>query len=218
MLPTRALACVVGFVFQDPESHSVSTTVEDEIAFGMEQLGVPVPAMRRRVEEALDLTGTERIRKRSIGTLSGGERQRVAIAAALALQPRFWLWMSRRASSIRPARKMCSMRSAGSTRSWESRWLWRNSDSSAWPGSRTGCAFARRDGSISMALRAEVLRECDARVLPPVALLGRIEGWDPLPLTVKDTRRMVARLGFEPAVSPVDSPRPDARRRSYSNA
>ena len=55
----------------------------------------------------------------------------------------------------------------------------------------------------------EVLRECDPRVVPPVALLGRIEGWDALPLTVKDARRTVARLGFEPAVSPVDPPRPD---------
>ncbi len=88
LLPTRALARSVGFVFQDPGAHSVSTTVEDEVAFGLEQLGVPVPSMRRRVEEALDLTGTERLRKRAIATLSGGERQRVAIAAALALQPR----------------------------------------------------------------------------------------------------------------------------------
>src|SRR5688572_17271160 len=65
LLPTRALARSVGFVFQDPGAHSLSSTVEDEVAFGLEQLGVPVPAMRRRVDEALDLTGTESIRKRS---------------------------------------------------------------------------------------------------------------------------------------------------------
>ncbi|HET9661300.1 MAG TPA: ATP-binding cassette domain-containing protein [Thermomicrobiales bacterium] len=209
LLPTRALARHVGFVFQDPEAHSVSTTVEDEIAFGMEQLGVPVPAMRRRVEEALDLTGTERIRKRSIGTLSGGERQRVAIAAALALQPRI-LALDEPTSQLDPAGAEDVLDAV------------RRLNEEL--GITVVLAEQRLERVVGFTDRMrllrpgwfdlddhprEVLRECDPRLDPPVAFLGRIEGWDPLPLTVKDARRTVARLGFEPAVSPVDPPRPD---------
>src|SRR5262245_50652939 len=54
---TRTLSRVVGFVFQDPEAQFVTTRVDDELAFGMEQLGVPPITMRKRVEEVLDLLG-----------------------------------------------------------------------------------------------------------------------------------------------------------------
>ena len=83
----RALARVTGFVFQDPEAQFVASRVDDELAFGMEQLGVPPVTMRKRVEEVLDLLGIAALRERDVATLSGGERQRVAVAAALALQP-----------------------------------------------------------------------------------------------------------------------------------
>jgi energy-coupling factor transporter ATP-binding protein EcfA2 len=209
MLPTRALARNVGFVFQDPGAHSVSTTVEDEIAFGLEQLGVPAPAMRRRVEEALDLTGTERIRKRSIGTLSGGERQRVAIAAALALQPRI-LALDEPTSQLDPAGAEDVLDAVrrlneelGITVVLAEQRLERVVGF-------TDRMRLLRPGWLDLdGHPREVLRECDSRLDPPVALLGRIEGWEPLPMTVKDARRTVARLGFEPAVSPVDSARPD---------
>lgn len=209
VLPTRALARSVGFVFQDPEAHSVSTTVEDEIAFGMEQLGVPAPAMRRRVEEALDLTGTERIRKRSIGTLSGGERQRVAIAAALALQPRI-LALDEPTSQLDPSGAEDVLDAV------------RRLNEEL--GITVVMAEQRLERVVGIADRmrllrpgwidldghpSEVLRVCDPRLVPPVAMLGRIEGWDPLPLTVKDARRSVSRYVFEPAPSPVDPARPD---------
>ena len=83
----RVLARLTGFVFQDPEAQFVAGRVDDELAFGMEQLGVPAVTMRKRVEEVLDLLGIAALRDREIATLSGGERQRVAVAAALALQP-----------------------------------------------------------------------------------------------------------------------------------
>ncbi len=83
----RVLARLTGFVFQDPEAQFVAGRVDDELAFGMEQLGVPPVTMRKRVEEVLDLLGIAALRDREIATLSGGERQRVAVAAALALQP-----------------------------------------------------------------------------------------------------------------------------------
>jgi len=89
--PTRQMARIAGMVFQEPEAQSVADTVEDEIAFGMEQHGVPALEMRRRVETLFESLHIEQLRSRTLATLSGGERQRVAIAAVLALQPRLLL-------------------------------------------------------------------------------------------------------------------------------
>ncbi|HUF83100.1 MAG TPA: ABC transporter ATP-binding protein, partial [Acidimicrobiia bacterium] len=83
----RELADVVGFVAQDPEAQFVVDRVETDIAFVLENLGLPAPAMRRRVEETLDALGIAHLRHRSPATLSGGERQRAAIAGALAAAP-----------------------------------------------------------------------------------------------------------------------------------
>ncbi|RSM77367.1 cobalt ABC transporter ATP-binding protein, partial [Streptomyces sp. WAC 01325] len=83
----RELADVVGTVGQDPLSHFVTDTVEDELAYGMESLGLAPAVMRRRVEETLDLLGLADLRDRSIATLSGGQQQRVAIGSVLTPHP-----------------------------------------------------------------------------------------------------------------------------------
>jgi energy-coupling factor transport system ATP-binding protein len=85
--PTRRLAREVAFVFQDPELQSVYSRVEKEVAFGLENLAVPVSEMRERVADALEAAGILQLRERRLSTLSGGERQRVALAAGLALRP-----------------------------------------------------------------------------------------------------------------------------------
>jgi energy-coupling factor transporter ATP-binding protein EcfA2 len=74
MTGPRDLANDVGFVFQDPETQMLTGRVEDELAFGLEQQGVAVSLMRKRVEELLDLLGIVHLRYRSPATLSGGER------------------------------------------------------------------------------------------------------------------------------------------------
>ena len=81
------MADLVGFVFQDPEAQFVVDTVEDELAFAMENFALAPATMRKRVEEVLDQMGIAHLRSRRISTLSGGEKQRVAIASVLALQP-----------------------------------------------------------------------------------------------------------------------------------
>ncbi|MBV8444943.1 MAG: ABC transporter ATP-binding protein, partial [Candidatus Dormibacteraeota bacterium] len=84
---TRELAQHVGFLFQDPELQAVYATVERDVAFGLENLGVPRPVMHQRVDQALHRMGIEHLRDRAISTLSGGERQRCALAGVLAMRP-----------------------------------------------------------------------------------------------------------------------------------
>ena len=84
----RDLADLVGVVVQDPVASFVTDTVEEEIAYGMEAMGVEATAMRRRVEETLDLLSLSELRHRPLQDLSGGQQQRVAIAAVLAAGPR----------------------------------------------------------------------------------------------------------------------------------
>ena len=86
--PHRDFADLVGVVKQDPRSSFVTDLVEDELAYGMEQLGISPSTMRRRVEEVLDLLGLTELRNRSLATLSGGQRQRVAIASVLTTNPK----------------------------------------------------------------------------------------------------------------------------------
>ncbi len=85
------LATVVGSVFQDPEAHAVRSTVDRDVAFGLENLGVAADQIPVRVREALALVDAAHLQRRAIDTLSGGERQRVAIAGALALRPQLLL-------------------------------------------------------------------------------------------------------------------------------
>ena len=85
------LADVVGIVGQNPLNGFVSDIVEDEIAFGLETLGIAPDIMRKRVEEVLDLLALAPLRRREISGLSGGEQQRVAIAAALVTNPKVLL-------------------------------------------------------------------------------------------------------------------------------
>ncbi|HEU4811652.1 MAG TPA: ABC transporter ATP-binding protein, partial [Nocardioides sp.] len=86
--PPRDRAHVVGYVGQDPAAGFVTDTVEEELAYGMEQLGLPADTMRRRVEETLDLLGIADLRARDLRTLSGGQQQRVAIGSVLTMHPR----------------------------------------------------------------------------------------------------------------------------------
>jgi len=77
----------VGLVFQNPENQLFALSVEKDVAFGLENLGVPRDEMRKRVDWALQTTGIEELRERAPHELSGGQQQRVAIACVLAMQP-----------------------------------------------------------------------------------------------------------------------------------
>ncbi|NLZ38987.1 MAG: energy-coupling factor transporter ATPase [Firmicutes bacterium] len=76
-----------GMVFQNPDNQIVATTVEEDVAFGPENLGLPASEIRQRVDEALTIVGMSAYKKHAPHLLSGGQKQRVAIAGVLAMRP-----------------------------------------------------------------------------------------------------------------------------------
>jgi len=90
--PTFVLSQNVGFVFQNPENQLFALSVENDVAFALENLGYPRDEIRRRVDFALRTVGIESLKHKSPFELSGGQQQRVAIASVLAMQPRLMVF------------------------------------------------------------------------------------------------------------------------------
>ncbi|WP_411761496.1 ABC transporter ATP-binding protein [Streptomyces tunisiensis] len=189
----RELADVVGTVGQDPLSHFVTDTVEDELAYGMESLGLAPDVMRRRVEETLDLLGLADLRDRHISTLSGGQQQRVAIGSVLTPHPKV-LVLDEPTSALDPAAAeevlavlQRLVHDLGTTILMAEHRLERVVQYAdqvvllPGPGERPW-----------MGAPADVMAA--SPVCPPVVELGRLAGWSPLPLTVRDARRRAAPL------------------------
>ncbi|RFC75364.1 ABC transporter ATP-binding protein [Streptomyces sp. AcE210] len=206
----RELADVVGTVGQDPLSHFVTDTVEDELAYGMESLGLAPDVMRRRVEETLDLLGLADLRDRPIATLSGGQQQRVAIGSVLTPHPRV-LVLDEPTSALDPAAAeevlavlQRLVHDLGTTVLMAEHRLERvvqYADQVA--------LLAGPGEPLLLGAPAEIMAV--SPVFPPVVDLGRLAGWSPLPLTVRDARRGSGELrerlaGHEPRV-PHEQPR-----------
>jgi energy-coupling factor transporter ATP-binding protein EcfA2 len=183
----RDLADVVGFVLQDPVSSFVTDTVEEELAYGMEALGVDATAMRRRVEDTLDLLGLAEVRSRPLRSLSGGQQQRVAIGAVLASGPRI-LVLDEPTSALDPVAAEDVLASLhrlvhdlGLTVVVAEHRLERVIH-------HADRVLLIRDGQVSSLLDpAEAM--ITSTIYPPVIGLGRHLGWSPLPLSVRDARR-----------------------------
>jgi len=90
--PIYEMAKQVGLVFQNPENQLFALSVEKDVAFGLENLGMPRDEMRERVDWALQMTGIEELKERAPHELSGGQQQRVAIASVLAMQPEIMIF------------------------------------------------------------------------------------------------------------------------------
>ncbi|MFC5255558.1 ABC transporter ATP-binding protein [Streptomyces cinereospinus] len=205
----RELADVVGTVGQDPLSHFVTDTVEDELAYGMESLGLAPDVMRRRVEETLDLLGLAALRHRPIATLSGGQQQRVAIGSVLTPHPGV-LVLDEPTSALDPA-------AAEEVLAVLQRLVHDL-------GTTVLMAEHRLERVVQYADRVVLLPAPGAApllgapaemmavspVCPPVVDLGRLAGWTPLPLTVRDARRRAADLRGRLAEREADA----ARRRA----
>ncbi|HEX6754629.1 MAG TPA: ATP-binding cassette domain-containing protein [Mycobacteriales bacterium] len=201
--PPRELAGVVGVVGQDPLAGFVTDTVEDELAYTMEQLAVPPDAMRKRVEETIDLLGIAELRRSPLRTLSGGQQQRVAIGAALTAHPRV-LVLDEPTSALDPtaaedvlAAITRLVHDLGTTVVVAEHRLERVAQYA------DRLVLLRGDGSTVDGAPAEVLR--DSPVAPPVVELGRLAGWEPLPLSVRDARRRAGPLRDRLAALPSGS-------------
>jgi energy-coupling factor transport system ATP-binding protein len=199
----RDLADVVGYVGQDPLSGFVSDTVEDELAYGMESLGLPADVMRKRVEETLDLLGLADLRHRPLASLSGGQQQRVAIGSVLTTHPRV-LVLDEPTSALDPlaaedvlATLQRLVHDLGMTVLLAEHRLERVAQYA------DRVILVPGDGRpVTSGTPEEVL--ATAPVAPPVVELGRIAGWTPLPLSVRDARRQAAPL--RETLADVDAP------------
>ncbi|MFJ8161095.1 ABC transporter ATP-binding protein [Streptomyces sp. NPDC096136] len=189
----RELADVVGTVGQDPSAHFVTDVVEDELAYGMESLGLAPAVMRRRVEETLDLLGLNELRDRPIATLSGGQQQRVAIGSVLTTHPKV-LVLDEPTSALDPA-------AAEEVLAVLQRLVHDL-------GTTVLMAEHRLERVVQYADRVLLLPApgeppvlgtpsdimAVSPVHPPVVSLGRLAGWTPLPLSIRDARRAAAPL------------------------
>ncbi|MFF8261840.1 ABC transporter ATP-binding protein [Streptomyces virginiae] len=189
----RELADVVGTVGQDPLAHFVTDVVEDELAYGMESLGLPPAVMRRRVEETLDLLGLNELRDRPITTLSGGQQQRVAIGSVLTTHPKV-LVLDEPTSALDPAAAeevlavlQRLVHDLGTTVLMAEHRLERVVQYA----DRVLLLPARGAAPV-LGSPAEAMAV--SPVCPPVVSLGRLAGWSPLPLSVRDARRLSAPL------------------------
>jgi energy-coupling factor transport system ATP-binding protein len=205
-LGPRGMSRMVGFVLQDPESQFVVDSVEDELAFAMENHNVEPSVMRKRVEEVLDQINIAHLRHRKINTLSGGEKQRVAIGAVLALQPQV-LVLDEPTSQLDPQAAEEVLTTLQKL----------NADL----GLTVVLSEHRLERVVQYADRLvylpgsgecpiigspqEVLPQVDLQ--PPLVKLAKSLGWQPLPLTIKEGRRFARAVKLpSPAAHPSTAP------------
>lgn len=182
----RDLADLVGYVAQNPAHGFVTSEVESELAFSMEQRGVSPAAMRRRVEETLDLVGLADLRDRPLRSLSVGQQQRVAIGAVLTAAPQV-LVLDEPTSALDPvgAEEVLAIvrrlvEDLGLTVVLAEHRLERVLHAA------DGVLYLPGDGSVRSGGAAELLRGTSSA--PPLLRLADALGWDPAPLTVRAAR------------------------------
>jgi energy-coupling factor transport system ATP-binding protein len=201
--PPRERAHHIGYVGQDPAAGFVTDTVEEELAYGMEQLGLPGETMRRRVEETLDLLGIAGLRSRDLRRLSGGEQQRVALGSVLTMHPRI-LVLDEPTSALDPT-------AAEDVLATLTRLVHDLGVCVVLAEHRLERVVPFADtlvvldglGGLRAGRPADLL--ADSPVAPPIVELGRAAGWQPLPLTVRDARRRAGDLRERLGQPPVET-------------
>jgi energy-coupling factor transporter ATP-binding protein EcfA2 len=191
----HAMSTVVGLVQQDPEAQFVVDTVEDELAFGMENQAIAPVLMRQRIDQVLDQLGIAHLRQRRISTLSAGEKQRVAIASVLTLQPRI-LVLDEPTSQLDPqaAEEVLNMLRQLNAKLGLTIILSEH---------RLERVVQYADRVVYIPALGEsplVGRPQDVLLqvpfAPPLVQLARALGWRPVPLTIEEARPFAARVSL----------------------
>ena len=205
----RDLADLVGVVGQDPLAGFVTDTVEEELAYGMEQLGLSPSTMRKRVEETLDLLGIAELRDAALRELSGGQQQRVAIGSVLTAHPRV-IVLDEPTSALDPTgaeevlatitRLVHDLAVTVVVAEHRVERVLHYADT---------VVHVSPDGTVSSGTPAQVMVSSD--IASPVVELGRYAGWSPLPLSVRDARRAAVdlRARLNATLVPPSQPSPD---------
>ncbi|MEU6019437.1 ATP-binding cassette domain-containing protein [Streptomyces sp. NPDC047515] len=190
--PPRELADVVGVVGQDPLDGFVTDTVEEELAYAMEQLAIAPAVMRKRVEETLDLLGLAELRHRALHELSGGQQQRVAIGSVLTAHPRV-LVLDEPTSALDPA-------AADEVLAAVTRLVHDLGVTVLMAEHRLERVVQYADRVVHLPGSGRVVHGAPADILrtssiaPPIVDLARTADWHPLPLSVRDARRAATPL------------------------
>ena len=192
----KEMADLVGVVGQDPAAGFTTETVEGELAYTMEQLGIESSVMRKRVEETLDVLGLAGLRQRRLRDLSGGEAQRVAIGSVLAAGPRV-LVLDEPTSALDPT-------AAEEVLAAITRLVHDLAITVVMAEHRLERVVQYADHVIHLAsggvattgTPAEIMATSD--VAPPVVQLARLVGWSPPPLSIRDARRSARELQLAP--------------------
>jgi len=196
----RRLARRVGFVFQDPEAQFITDRVDEEVAFALENAGLPSDEVQRRVDEVLDWLGLTPLRDRAISTLSGGQMQQVAVAAALALRPAV-LVLDEPTSQLDPvgAHQVLDLLARLREEAHITIILAEHRLERVLRYADLLVYFPDPFSPPRVGPPRQVLR--DAPLVPPIVALGRALGWEPLPLSVDEGRQRAAETArrFAPA-------------------
>ena len=192
---------LIGYVNQQPEGSFVAETVFEELAFTLEQLGVPVPEMVQRIDAAISATGLTELRDRKLTELSGGQQQRVAIAAALSAGQKI-LILDEPTSALDPqtAHELLEFIHA----------LCRKENLTAIVAEHRierlidlvdSVIVVSNDGTVDHGSPAQQLARFE--FVPPLIKLGQAMSWQPIPLSIREARKLTAsKIDFKKLVHP----------------
>jgi len=198
----RDLSDIVGVVGQNPLAGFVTDTVEEELAYAMEQMGLPPAVMRKRVEETLDLLGIAELRHANLRDLSGGQQQRVAIGSVLTSHPRL-LVLDEPTSALDPT-------GAEDVLAAISRLVHDLGVTVVVAEHRIERVIHLADSIIEVTGDGTVRHDdparimADAAIAPPIVHLSRLLGLDPVPLSIRDARRAMRRVPLPAHASVAD--------------
>lgn len=207
---SRRLAREIGMIFQDPEQQTVMTTVEHELAFGLENLGLTRSEMKRRVAEVIALFDLGKYRNEQTASLPGGLKQKVVLAAVLAMQPRVLL-LDEPTSQLDPVAAQDFLNYVHRLNlEWGLTVIMVEQRIDRCFHLADRVVFMDKGRDAARGTPGEVMRNANGftSFFPPVSRVFALSGMDEIPVTIKEGRSKLARI-TENMVSKTGSPGED---------